>query len=169
MSAYATHDEHKSGEDAVGELYNPYDSVKKRPSSIDLALELEHQLGSESTPATPANPYGGNARPQSLDPHILASIIIQLRHSLSEMTKERDELQHMLSVATSQAADVKDTLQYMEEKCMKLEDELEDAKKRMADDETAITMLRSKVEESRFVSLLLVDSGVLICGIDAAS
>jgi hypothetical protein len=155
MSAYATHDEHKSGEDAVGELYNPYDTVKKRPSSIDLALELEHQLGSESNPATPANPYGGNVRPQSLDPHILASIVMQLRQSLSEMTKERDELQHMLSVATSQAADVKDTLQYMEEKCMKLEEELEDAKKRMADDETAISMLRSKVEESRSVPLLL--------------
>jgi len=52
------------------EQYNP-----NRPHSIDLTLELERQLDNESLP--PNSPR--NARPQSLDTHVLASIVTQLR------------------------------------------------------------------------------------------
>jgi hypothetical protein len=131
------------------------DAPSKRTYSIDLALELERQLGGEfpapSTPADALAPKDTNVRPQSLDPHILANLVMQLRHSVAEITRERDDLQHLLSHAMSKSAEYKDNLQYMTEKCSTMEVQLEQAKKKMKDDEDAITMLRSKVEESRSV------------------
>jgi len=116
----------------------------KRPYSIDLTLELEHQLENESLPPTPAH-----RRQQSLDPNVLASIVMQLRHSLAEVSDERDKLLHQLSEAQSQESYLKDTVQNISEKCTRLQDELEAAKEKIKDDEDAIAMLRTKVEESR--------------------
>jgi hypothetical protein len=141
--------------------YDPRDDVHdhditprkdtRRPYSIDLALELEHQLSNDS-PASP--PILVGTPRESLDPHILASIVMQLRHSLAEVTRERDNLQQMLSVATSQTADLQDTIQLMAEKSEKTAHELEKAKAQNQDDAEAIAMLRSKVDESRYLSIL---------------
>jgi chromosome segregation ATPase len=137
----ATYDTNDDVHDPDRELQDPYKDPK-RPYSIDLALELEHQLGSDSVPT--------RSHRESLDPHILASIVMQLRHDLAELTKERDTLQHMLSSSTSQTADLKDTIQLMAEKCEKMAHELEQARAQNNDDANAIAMLRSKVEESRY-------------------
>jgi predicted RNase H-like nuclease (RuvC/YqgF family) len=122
---------------------------RHRPSSIDLSLELEHQLNDDSLPPPPQSATG--SRPQSLDPHILASIIMQLRHSLSEVTKERDQLRHRLSEAQSQESHLKATVQQLSSECSRSQDELESSRQKIRDDQNAITMLRAKVEESRCV------------------
>src|ERR1700722_9958934 len=133
---------------ASPETYGLDSSVQeaRRPYSIDLALELEQQLGNEPA-CSSARPTD---RPQSLDPHILANLVAQLRHTVAEVTKERDALQHMLAYVTSQSAELKDNLQFITEKCAAMEVELEEAKKRTKEDEEAIGMLRSKVDESRY-------------------
>jgi hypothetical protein len=118
----------------------------RRTYSIDLALELEQQLGDDLMSSNAGN---RNERPQSLDPHILASLVMHLRHSVEEITKERDQLLVSASNATSQSAEYKDGLQFMTERCSELELQLADAKKKNKDDEDSIAMLRSKVDESR--------------------
>ncbi|ESK97730.1 hypothetical protein Moror_17437 [Moniliophthora roreri MCA 2997] len=120
---------------------------KPRPFSIDLSLELERQLESESLPTSPAN--ADTPARDSLDPTVLAHIVMTLRQSLQEMTKERDDLLALLSSAHSKEAELNDALQHMTDKATGMEEELTEARKKMKDDEEAISMLRSKVEESR--------------------
>ncbi|KAK2465634.1 hypothetical protein APHAL10511_002178 [Amanita phalloides] len=108
--------------------------------SIDLSLELEHQLEHMESP--PSNR-------ESLDPHVLAHIIMQLRHSLAEMTKERDEVVKALSSAFSKEAELNEAVQLLTDKATGREEELAEARKKLKEDEEAIIMLRSKVEESR--------------------
>ena len=118
--------------------------------SIDLSLELEQQLEHMESPSNPdPNSTLSNPKRDSLDPHVLAHIIMQLRHSLAEMTKERDELVKSLSAALSKEAELNDALQLMTDKATGTEEELAGAKKKVKEDEEAISMLRSKVEESR--------------------
>src|SRR4051794_13819728 len=105
------------------------DDETRRPYSIDLALELEQQLGDESELSSPAH------RPPPFDPHILANLVMQLRHSVAEITKERDELSRLLTTATSQNAELNDNLHYMTNKCSVMEMQLEEAKKKIADEE----------------------------------
>lgn len=136
--------------------------VNSRPFSIDLSLELERQLDLESLPNTPSHiahdstPSPTTAHPipkrESLDPHVLAHIVMQLRQSLADMTKERDDLLNLVSSVTSQEAVYKDALQSMTDKATSLEEELSAAQNKIKDDEDAINMLRTKVEESRYVS-----------------
>ncbi|KAH7890674.1 hypothetical protein F5I97DRAFT_1837551 [Phlebopus sp. FC_14] len=114
--------------------------------SIDLTLELEHQLDNESLP--PASP-AGMGRPQSLDPTVLASIITQLRMSLTEVSRERDELAQALSEMRAREAGTTDTLAHMTEKCSKLQESLDAANEKSTEDENTISVLRTKVEESR--------------------
>lgn len=136
-------------------------TVAGRHFSIDLSLELERQLDMEAYPPTPP-PDGtesdsrqdsssgtGVPKHQSLDPHVLAHIIQQLRQSLSEVTKERDELQQAVASSSSQEAEMKDSLQLITEKAKTMEVELDNARQKIRDDEDAIGMLRTKVEESR--------------------
>ena len=118
----------------------------ERPSSIDLTLELECQLENDSLSPTQQS----SGRPQSFDPHVLASIVMQLRHSLSEVSRERDQLLHQLSESQTQESHLKDTVQQLSAECTRVHDELEVSKKKIRDDENAITMLRAKVEESRY-------------------
>jgi hypothetical protein len=118
-------------------------SGRERPSSIDLTLELERQLENDAV----APDSTSADRPASLDTHVLASIIMQLRHSLSDVSRERDELSRRLSAAQAQESHLNATVQ-------ELGSELEVARRKIADDESAISMLRAKVEESRFVSSL---------------
>ncbi len=142
--------------------------------TIDLSLELERQL-MESPPNTsghdtsvhshpiPDNhgavPPTGRRKPVEgsadhgeplPDPEIMAHIVTQLRQSLTEMTKERDELVKMLAQANSQEATVKDALQLMSEKATQAEEGLGEARKKMKEDEEQIGLLRAKVEESRY-------------------
>jgi septal ring factor EnvC (AmiA/AmiB activator) len=107
----------------------------KRPYSIDLTLELERQLENESFPPTPAS---------NLDPQVLASIV-------KSVTKERDNVLQLLAEANTRETQLRDNLQHVTEKCTKIEGELDEARKKIKDDEDAITMLRTKVEESRYV------------------
>jgi hypothetical protein len=115
-----------------------------RPASIDLTLELEHQLSIDSPLSSPNNP-GGRSRPQSLDPHVLASIVTQLRDSLVRITKERDDLVGLLSQSHAKEAGLKDALETMTEKCEKAGDELEAMKAQQKEDQDTITNLRAKV------------------------
>ncbi|KAL0953457.1 hypothetical protein HGRIS_004690 [Hohenbuehelia grisea] len=140
-------------EPATGE-----DSLVNNRHSIDLTIDLEHQLNLESVPNTPADPHfahqdarlsANDAKRDSLDPHVLASIIMQLRQSLNAMTKERDDLLAIAAGAQSKEAQLSDALQLMTDKCTSMEEELSEARKKTRDDEEAINMLRSKVEESR--------------------
>ncbi|KAF8199166.1 hypothetical protein BJ912DRAFT_1132529 [Pholiota molesta] len=77
----------------------------------------------------------------SPDPEVLAHIVTQLRISLADMTKERDELLKMLATASTQEANAKDALQ--------AEEELTILRKKTKEDEDQIALLRTKVEESR--------------------
>ncbi|KAH7927872.1 hypothetical protein BV22DRAFT_1193300 [Leucogyrophana mollusca] len=121
--------------------------LKPRPYSIDLTLELERQLDNESLP--PTSPTDATGRPHSLDPHVLASIITQLRSSLVDVSRERDDLAQTLSETRAREAGLTDTLNHMTDKYTRMEEELETAKAKSKDDEDAIAMLRTKVEESR--------------------
>lgn len=85
----------------------------------------------------------------SPDPVILAHIITQLRQSLDEMTKEKNELVQLLVTANAQEAAAKDALQLMTDKATDAQEELAEAKRKMKEDEDQIVMLRGKVEESR--------------------
>lgn len=120
----------------------------RRPYSIDLTLELEHQLESESLP--PSSP-ADKGRPQSIDTNVLASIITQLRTSLTDVTRERDDLAKTLSEIQALEADMKDALANMSDKCYTLQDHLDKANERAKEDENTISVLRGKVEESRCV------------------
>jgi chromosome segregation ATPase len=128
--------------------------INARPHSIDLSLELEHQLNSESLPNTPAHGQHSFKR-QSLGPHVLASIITQLRFSLAEVTKERDEILRAFEEATHKQAFLQENLQIVTDRSTKLEEQLSVAQDKHKDDEEAINMLRTKVEESRSVYLYI--------------
>lgn len=117
----------------------------KRPYSIDLSLELEHQLENESLPPTPA--FKG--RPASYDQNVVASVIQQLQTDVEHLTRERDDLRDQLSRADADKGGIQETLLQFSAKCEQMEEELEAAKVKMRDDEHAISMLRTKVEESR--------------------
>jgi hypothetical protein len=128
----------------------PSDAQQDRPYSIDLSLELERQLDDEF-PSTPAD----TTRPQSLDPQVLAHIVTNLRSSLAEATRHRDELSLLLSQIQARENDITDTLAHMTDKCSKQQEELDTAKSKAMDDENTISVLRTKVEESRYVTLIL--------------
>ncbi|KAF9054565.1 hypothetical protein BJ165DRAFT_1337344 [Panaeolus papilionaceus] len=123
--------------------------------SIDFSLELERELAMESPPVTPAHDAlandtsAKNITNLSPDPVILAHIITQLRQSLDEMTKEKNELVQLLVTANAQEAAAKDALQLMTDKATDAQEELAEAKRKMKEDEDQIVMLRGKVEESR--------------------
>ncbi|TFY72320.1 hypothetical protein EVG20_g692 [Dentipellis fragilis] len=126
------------------EEHNGIVDAAQRPHSFDLTLELERQLDNESLPNSPRG-----ARPQSLDPHVLASIVTNLRLSLAEATKERDDLKTALDASQAKERGLSDELHRMTEKQATMNEELDAARRKSKDDEESITMLRSKVEESR--------------------
>ncbi|KAG2042388.1 hypothetical protein BDR03DRAFT_990181 [Suillus americanus] len=117
-----------------------------RPFSIDLTLELERQLDNESNPNSPVD---ATERPHSLDSHVLASIVTQLRLSLADVTRERDEFSQTVVELRAREAETADTLEQMTEKCSKMQEELDNARTKIKDDEDTISILRTKVEESR--------------------
>ncbi|KIY69235.1 hypothetical protein CYLTODRAFT_349929 [Cylindrobasidium torrendii FP15055 ss-10] len=139
--------------DAVQKPTTPPTSAKgkghKRPFSIDLSLELEHQLEMEDAPTSPTAGNGILPNPDTLDPQILSHIVVQLRQSMSDLTKERDDLVLLLSKSTSKEAELSDALQHMTEAATVLEEKYSAAKQKMHDDAESISMLRSKVDESR--------------------
>ncbi|KAK7031355.1 hypothetical protein R3P38DRAFT_2923057 [Favolaschia claudopus] len=126
--------------------------------SIDLSLELEHQLDMESPLPTPANPAQSHQQRPSMDmpfklpdidPHVLAHIISGLRHQLADMTKERDDLVVLIDTAHKKEAELQDALQHITDKAMDLDEALSEARRQNKDDTEAISLLRTKVEESR--------------------
>jgi len=128
-----------------------------RPYSFDLTLELERQLDNESSPNSPADAIW----PHSLDPHVLASIITQLRASLTDVTRERDELLHTVTEQRAREAGAAVTMEDMVQKCSRMQEELDSARAKIQDDENTISILRTKVEESRFVFCLTLRSAPL--------
>lgn len=120
-----------------------------RPHSIDLSLELERQLEIDSMPNSPVVAQNLKDRPQSLDPHVLASIVTQLRLSFSEVTKERDDLSTLLAEAQARETDLKEALHTVSERCLKTESDLTAAIEKGKEDQDAVTMLRGKLEDSR--------------------
>ena len=153
-----------AGLDLEHRLQITEDLVKHGRFSIDLSLELERQLNMESQPGTPIHDgtmdavkdaaVRGYPSPQHRgkpDPDVLAHIVTNIRKSLVEMTKERDELLKMLTSANNQDANTQDALQLMSEKASSAEEELDIARKKIKEDEEQIVLLRAKVEESRYV------------------
>jgi hypothetical protein len=126
-----------------------------RPHSFDLTLELERQLEAESLPTSPARPEG---RPQSLDAHVVASLVTSLRINVAELTKERDELSATLNVARGREAELASELHQLKEAQVDKDVELAALRQKARDDEESIVLLRSKVEESR-----LVFFGAFVC------
>jgi hypothetical protein len=84
-----------------------------------------------------------------MDQVVLTSIVQQLQKDVDVVTKERDKLQVDLSKAESDKQGLQETLDQLTTKYEKMGEELEHANAKMSDDENAITMLRTKVEESR--------------------
>ncbi|KAJ7257902.1 hypothetical protein B0H12DRAFT_1110541 [Mycena haematopus] len=127
---------------------------QNRHYSIDLSLELEHQLEMESLPPTPA-PVPQHQQQDmpfklpDIDPHVLAHIISQLRHQLADMTRERDDLVVLLNTAHTKEAELQDALSHITDKAMALDEALSEARRQTRDDTEAISLLRTKVEESR--------------------
>jgi len=133
---------------------DPSSAPPRKHFSIDLSLELERQLDMESYPPTPSHIPEAYAQQssttrESMDPHILAHIIKQLRQSLTEVTKDRDELLEMVALSATHEAELQEALQHMTDKATTMEVELSDARRKIKDDEDSINMLRTKVEESR--------------------
>ena len=91
--------------------HNSSSSLHGRAHSIDMSIELEHQLQLEeefttttttnTTTATTTNTTAAMLEPRavemdqrvSLDPVVLSGIVANLRESMEELTKERDVLQ----------------------------------------------------------------------------
>jgi len=117
-----------------------------RPHSFDLTLELERQLEAESLPTSPARAVG---RPQSLDTHVLASLVTSLRMNVAELNKERDELSASLDVARARGIDLASEVLKLKEAQAERDVELAALRQKTRDDEESIVLLRSKVEESR--------------------
>lgn len=130
-----------------------------RHYSIDLSLELERQLDNESLPPTPAPladqrhvqrpSIDGPFKLPDIDPHVLAHIISQLRHQLADMTRECDDLLVLIDTAHTKEAELQDALQHITDKAMNLDEALSEARRQITDDTEAISLLRTKVEESR--------------------
>ena len=127
-----------------------HDTDSARPHSIDLTLELERQLEAESLPTSPVDPNHSHSRSHSLDPQVLASIVTQLRLSLTDVTRERDELASLLTEVQNRESGLTEALHQTSEKYMKTEAELLAAQDRQKEDQDAIAMLRSKLEDSRW-------------------
>src|SRR6266404_4708412 len=135
-------------EEVVVRDVHEYDTT--RPHSFDLTLELERQLESESTPTSPAKPVG---RPQSLDAHVLTSLVTSLRINVAGLTKERDELSATLEATRAREADLASEVRQLREAQVEKDSEVAALRQKTRDDEESIVLLRSKVEESRSVTL----------------
>ncbi|KAI0272647.1 hypothetical protein BC834DRAFT_949091 [Gloeopeniophorella convolvens] len=122
----------------------PHDPT--RPHSFDLTLELERQLEAESLPNSPAYPKG---RPQSLDTHVLASLVTSLRMNVQELTKERDDLSAALDASRERESKLSAEVSQLKEADSDRDAELAALRQKVRDDEESIVLLRSKVEESR--------------------
>lgn len=121
-----------------------------RPHSIDMSLELERQL--EDEPLSPLASTAAAARPVSMDPQVLSAIVTNMRQALMEVTREKDDMVEALGEAHATEAELKEALSIMSERCANLEIESQELKKKSQGDDEAISMLRSKVEESRSVA-----------------
>lgn len=135
------------------------DRAQNNRFSIDLSLELERQLYMESPPVSSgyrdediphaAKEAAADSNDSKPDPDVLAHIVTHMRKSLTDVTRERDDLVKMLANANSQDANTKDALQLMTEKATSAGEELDIARKKLREDEEQIVLLRAKVEESR--------------------
>ncbi len=135
-------------------LQQMHEEARNRPSSIDLSLELERQLEIDSLPNSPDVPNTRfSDRPQSLDPHVLASIVTQLRLSLTEVSRERDALAHTLAEVQERELNLKDALHTVSERCVQLEQDLTIVTEKSKEETDAVTMLRGKLEDSRYVTI----------------
>jgi chromosome segregation ATPase len=88
-----------------------------------------------------------------MDQYVLASIIRGLNATVADVTKERDELREQLAKSESGKTGAENSLLQFSTRCKQMEQELEEARTKMKDDEHSISMLRTKVEESRLASI----------------
>ncbi|THH09723.1 hypothetical protein EW145_g1804 [Phellinidium pouzarii] len=152
--------------DSDGDLaqrFQQHATLTGRPSSIDMALNLERQLVAEHEDHEYEHERGHQVdmldnwgqqeeqgtRPVSLDPLVLSGIVANLRTELARVARERDALADALAAAPSREAELREALALITERSVALESELEYFRKKSQDDEDAIQMLRNKVEESR--------------------
>ncbi|KAI0321024.1 hypothetical protein OF83DRAFT_1081211 [Amylostereum chailletii] len=120
-----------------------YHTEGNRPaskSSIDLTLELEHQLENESLQGS---------RPQSLDTHVLASLVTTLRLEVAELRKDKEELSSSLESSKEREEDMRKEFHRMMGNHATMEEEVQTLKRKNQEAEDCISVLRSKVEDSR--------------------
>ncbi|KIO29910.1 hypothetical protein M407DRAFT_161133 [Tulasnella calospora MUT 4182] len=136
-------------------------------SSIQLALELEHELDDgEHHPPSPrsSSQQKGSNNMSAVDPlstteydsEVLTSIIIQLRADLAKITQERDESNqalaesgHKFAALEAKAADLEELFEAEKKRADKAEAERDEALKNAQENEEQVNLLRAKVEESR--------------------
>ena len=127
----------------------PFIRDPTRPHSIDLTLELERQLEAEpeSMPNSPTRTR--HSLGPELDPTVVASIVTQLRMQVEELRRERDDLRAQLGEAQTTESGLRDALEQVSAKCARVEEELAKTVEKQQENEDAVTMLRSKLDDSR--------------------
>ncbi|KAG8920674.1 hypothetical protein FRC00_009682, partial [Tulasnella sp. 408] len=136
-------------------------------SSIQLALELEHELDDgehHHSSSRPSSQHKGSNNMSAVDPlstteydsEVLTSIIISLRANLAKLTQERDESNqalaesgHKFAALEAKAADLEELLEAEKKRADKAEAERDEALKSAQENEEQVNLLRAKVEESR--------------------
>ncbi|KZV60707.1 hypothetical protein PENSPDRAFT_659411 [Peniophora sp. CONT] len=125
-------------------MANPYAVDAAERSSIDLSLELEHQLQLEDDASHPSS-----SRPHSLDPHVLSALIKSLHAEVSKLTKERDELAGALGDSREREGDLREEVHRMMETHATMDEQMDELRHKNQEAEESIALLRSKVEDSR--------------------
>lgn len=128
-------------------MASPYAVDAAERSSIDLSLELEHQLQLEDDASHPSS-----SRPHSLDPHILSTLIKNLHEEVSKLTKERDELAGALTDSREREGDLREEVHRMMESHATMDEQMDELKHKNQEAEESIALLRSKVEDSRYMA-----------------
>ena len=111
-----------------------------------MSLELEHQLESELISPTSSVP---KEKHLSLDPTVLQGLVQNLRQALLEVTREKEDQAEQITEHVLREADLKHSYDMLVEECESYKSEVESLKKLNQDNEEAISMLRTKLEESR--------------------
>lgn len=114
------------------------------PFATEFSIELSGALDSEDIPHL--------EDVVSLDPEVLASLVIQLRSNMSSVIKERDEARAERDVLVGDLAIMQTRLQELEgahEREVEMLNEMASWRKKCEEAEEQVALLRQKVEESR--------------------
>lgn len=146
------HEDFAVGADAYTTHHLPLDEAEKTTAAD---FEPEHVNPSEADSEDHAETMEGNSA-SDLDPIVLSSLVIQLRKSLEDVYKERDELREAtetltadIHVTRSSLADLEKQHVYISAAKEAVENELKVEKDKREAAEESVSLLRSRLEEAR--------------------